>query len=167
MHKNTYLLVLFLTILACLVVGVNLGKKIAKTPDAIQPTPVVSLMPTTKPTPKITLYTNSYCGITVSYPDTLTLSESSDSGVSFTTQSGKEIALTCQKDIPRPALPTEKTETLSVASVSAKLYHDASPKDGTPIDIILFRHPTNGMDIYLAGLGQELVDFASTISITK
>lgn len=167
MHRNTYLLILLLTILACLVVGVNLGKKIAKTPDTLEPTPIISTIPTVIPTPKITLYTNSYCGVTISYPDTYTLSESSNAGVSFTTQSGNDVALTCQKDIPRPALPTEKVQTLSVASISAKLYHDASPKDGTPIDIIIFRHPTNGMDIYLAGLGKDLTDFASTISITN
>lgn len=167
MHRNTYLLILFLTILACLVVGVNLGKKITKTPDIIQPTPSVSQVPTNTPTPKFTLYTNSYCGLSIRYPDTHTLSESSNTGVSFTTQSGNEVALTCQKDIPRPALPTEKIEKLTVASISATLYHEASPKDGTPIDIIIFRHPTNGMDVYLAGLGKDLVDFASTISITK
>lgn len=167
MHRNTYLLVLLLTILACLVVGVNLGKKIAKTPVAIQPTPVTLPVPTIQPTPKITLYTNSYCGVSVNYPETFTISESSNTGVSFTTKSGNEVALTCQKDIPRPALPTEQTESVTVASVSAKLYHDARPKDGTPIDIIIFRHPTNGMDVYLAGLGKDLTNFASTISIIK
>jgi len=152
-----------------LIVGVNLGKKISSTQNNTQETRVTNptLKPTPSSTPTVLIHTNTYCGLTSTYPNSFVLTESSQNSATFQTTDNTTIAFTCQKDIPRPALPSEKINTITVASVSAKLYHDASPKDGTPIDIVLFRHPTNGMDIYVAGFRDSLESFLQTLTIIK
>ena len=59
-------------------------------------------------------------------------------------------------------LPQEKIETVGVwnsdrsASISAKLYHDASQKDGTPIDKVIATIPGKNLDIFIAGLPPTL-----------
>ncbi len=79
--------------------------------------------------------------------------------------------MTCQKDIPRSSLPPNKIETLTisdstgVASTEAKLYHDSSPKDGTLIDILIFTHPKNKMDVFIAGYGETFNQIIQTITL--
>jgi hypothetical protein len=42
---------------------------------------------------------------------------------------------------------------MAIGSVSATLYHDTTPKDGQPIDILIFTHPQTGEDVLLSGMG--------------
>jgi hypothetical protein len=84
--------------------------------------------------------------------------------------STQAITLTCQKAIPRPALPANKIETFTIpatggASVSAKLYLDNSASNGASIDAVIFHHPTNGMDGFIAGFGSAFDDAIKTIQI--
>src|SRR5689334_13041045 len=154
MYRNTYLVVSVLAVLAALVVGVNIGKKLQSQP----PTQKIAATPT--PTPGIIMqpYEDTFCGFSVSYPSIFTVMENASGSaiLNNTTDKTQSIVLTCQKNIPRPPLTPDKIESLTLAtstgaSISAKLYHDASAKDGTPIDAIIFHHPKNGMDIFIAG----------------
>lgn len=169
MHRNTYLLVSLLAVFAALVVGINLGRKFSAPIPATTTTP----QPTLQPTPSTILipYTNNVCGFSVEYPDTLTLLDSASGSAVLTdrTNAGDAIAITCQKDIPRSPLPQELIEPVGVwnsdhtASIAAKLYHDASAKDGTPMDVLIFRHPKTGLDVFLAGYGPVFNQILSTL----
>jgi len=194
MLKNTYYLILFLSILAALVVGLNIGKKmqgqtsdtstVHDLPSTISPTPSLSTgTPTsspsssaTKPTAsnsgtlqKTTLYTNTECAVSLSYPDTVTLSESSTKtlGAVFTHKTNPKdvIVLTCQKEIPRPPLTAENIEEFKVGTLSGKLYHDGSAKDGTRMDALIFTHPKTGLDVFIGGFGEVFNGMIKTVKI--
>ena len=161
MHRNTYLLVVFLAVFAALVVGVNLGKR-------LQPTPLApTSAPTATPTAVDSLLQYSGCGISLQYPTTLTLMDSASGSALFVDKANTDqsVVVTCQKDIPRPALTTDNIETIVISSVSAKLYHDASPKDGSAIDELIFRHPKTGLDVFIAGFGETFNSIIKTVKL--
>ncbi len=169
MHRNTYLLVIVLAICAALLVGVNIGKSLQKQTVSV---PIPS--PTPTPTPDITIktYTDTYCGFSFSYPSDFTVLENASGSAIFSNPTDKtqSITLTCQKAIPRPALTADKIEMFTIpatagASVSAKLYHENSAENGTPIDAVIFRHPTNGMDTFVAGYGDAFNAAIKTLQI--
>lgn len=168
MHRNTYLLVIVLAICAALLIGVNIGKRLQKQPSA--PPPVQT--PTPTPGTPIQTYMDTFCGFSLSYPASFTILENASGSAILNNAADKtqSITLTCQKAIPRPPLSADKIETLTIpivngASVSAKLYHDSSAKDGTPIDAVIFRHPTNGMDGFIAGYGNAFNAAIKTLQI--
>jgi hypothetical protein len=77
-----------------------------------------------------------------------------------TTDPYQSVAIACQEEIPRPPLTPENIENSIVyneaktASATARLYHDASAKDGNQkLDQFIFRNPRTGMDIFVAGFG--------------
>ncbi len=158
MHRNTYILVSILAVVAALVVGVNFGKKISPTAEPT-PRPEADQPLAGTPEKTTTLFTSTFCGFSLEFPSTFTLMESASGSAIMNHPSDKNqsIVATCQKDIPGVPLPPDKIESLVVtaptgASISAKLYHDASPQDGTPIDALIFTHPS-GMDVFIAGFG--------------
>jgi hypothetical protein len=172
MHRNTYILVTILAIFAALVVGVNLGRSLSSQSKKISaPTPTPTVVTIQKPTHKT--YANTLCGFTFSYPDTLTAMEDASGSAVFLDEnsSTRSVAVACQYDIPRPSLSTDQIEThlltnvAKTASISAKLYHDSSQKDGSPIDAIFFRNPKNGRDIFIAGFGEIYDQIISTIKL--
>jgi len=155
MHRNTYLLVVVLSICAALLVGVNIGKRL-KPPTVATPAP-----PAGGPTPVIIMqtYTDAYCGFSLVYPSTFTVLENASGSAILHNPLDKtqSITLTCQKAIPQPALTADKIETFTIpdaggSSISAKLYHESSA-EGATIDAVIFRHPGNGMDSFVAGYG--------------
>jgi len=168
MHRNTYLLVIVLAVFAALLIGVNIGKRLQKQPSA---SPSVQ---TPTPTQGVTTqtYINTFCGFSLDYPTSFTILENASGSAILNNAADKtqSITLTCQKSIPKPALSADKIETLTIpattgASVSAKLYHDSSAKDGTPIDAVIFKHPTNGMDSFVAGYGSAFDAAIKTLQI--
>ncbi len=171
MHRNTYLLVIFLAVFAALVVGVNLGKRLSQpSPAPTQPsTPSVTLTPT----PTTAIYSDETCGFSLVYSASLSILNNATGSALLVNEidNDQSIAIACQEEIPRPPLTADKIETLVIyneaktASVSAKLYHDASPKDGTAIDELIFRHPKTGMDIFIAGFGKTFDDIITTIKL--
>jgi hypothetical protein len=168
MHRNTYLVVSVLAVLAALVVGVNVGKKISPAPAA--PTPAITNAPT--PLPQLQTFTDTACGFSVTYENSYTLMENASGSaiLNHAEDKTKSIVMTCQKDIPRPALSPENIETLSLltpdgSSVSAKIYHNQSAKDGTPIDAVIFTHPTSNLDVFIAGYGEGFNTLIKTIRI--
>ena len=168
MHKNTFIFVSALAIVAALVVGVNVGRKFSNKEVAIVP-PAVSPTPIATPTPAFTAYTNSFCGISFQLPETfLVLDTASGSAVLSNPTDGKDsIILVCQNGIPRPPLTADKIETITIASTSARLYHDASAKDGTPTDKLIFRHPTKRLDILLSGFSSNFQHIIESLTILE
>ncbi len=171
MHRNTYFLVSILAVLAALVVGVNIGRMAAPPPtsqsstqDESGPTPSVISTPSE---PQLKTYRNSYCRIRFDYPDNYTQLESASQAAAFRGPGrGEGILLTCQKDIPRPSVTQENIEDIRISSVSGKIYHTQSAKDGTIVDSLIVRHPVTKLDIFLAGSGQVFKDVVSTLTLT-
>lgn len=170
MHRNTYLVVSILAVLAALVVGVNVGKKITPTaPTTPTPTPPITVTPTPI---LLQTFVDTACGFSIQYGSEYSLMESATGSaiLNFGSDQAKSIMMTCQKDIPRPALTANNIASLTLptttgASVSAKLYHDASQKDGTPIDAVIFTHPTNKLDVFIAGYGSAFNELLKTIQV--
>lgn len=175
MHKNTYLFVTFLSIFAALVVGVNIGKKLLPQTQQSLTSTVAPLNPNVTPTPILLLYTNTMCGFTLKYPATLTLvdSETGNSAILNNAEDEKQsMAIACQKEIPRPPIVASQIETLKIfdtngtSTISAKLYHDASAKDGTPTDALIFTNPKNRLDIFIAGYGDIYNEVIKSVTLT-
>ncbi len=165
MPKNTFVVVVVLAILAALVVGVNIGKRVTDTNNADTFTTTLSPTPTTQ----VNLYTyaNRNCGISITYPEYFSLLENPLEGalLSNTRNSKDAIIVTCQKDIPRIPLPAEKIEQVKIGTVSAQLYHDASQNDGTPIDKLIFTNPGTNKDVYIAGYGSDFNTVLQSLQI--
>jgi len=155
MPKNTFILVVFLAIIASLLIGFNVGKKFSPTanqalPDS-PPLPTETVSPSPSPV-VMTPYTNKYCKISLSYPETMTVTEPATGSAKFV--SDKEtVIFVCQKDIPGIAVEEKNKESIKIGSASGMLYHTATPKDGTPIDVLMFTHPGTGMDVLISGVG--------------
>ncbi len=163
MHRNTYLLMIFLAVFTAIVVGVNLTKGPDKTPESVeQPAP----SPQEK---KPTVYELTGCGIAFPIPVDHTALEGPGNNVVFTGNTGGDtIIVTCQKNIPLPKLTADKIEQLGFelpnkpdASFSATLYHDAQS------DKLIFKHPTNGLDIFISGLGKNFQSLIRNLSILQ
>lgn len=168
MHRNTYLVITFLAVFAALVVGVNLGKRLSAVPAPTpSPAPAVSLAPTTE------VYTNEACGFSFAYPTTLTPTATATESALFihATDKDQSVVVACQAEIPRPPLTADRIENLVIyneaqtASMSARLYHDSSAQDGTPIDELIFRNPKVGMDIFIAGFGETFNTIIETVKL--
>jgi len=171
MHKNTFLVVAFLAVFAALVIGVNIGRRLNPAQTPLPPVPSPTLP---APSPAVLqIYKNPICGLTFSYPDSLTKEEDASGSAAFSnSSSGQQIAVvTCQNEIPRPAILPTKVETLRItndlatSSVSAKLYHDSSAKDGTPVDVVIWRTPDTTFDVYIAGYGETFNQILQTIRL--
>lgn len=169
MHRNTLLFISFLAVVAALLFGFNLGRRwYAPSPT---PTPLPTSSPQVKAPTKLLTYINSICGISFQYPDTLTKLEATSGAMFVDSQNASNsVALACQAEIPRPPLAPEKVETVTLeatsgASISAKLYHDASSKDGSPIDELIFTHPKTGLDVFIAGFGATFKQILNSLKI--
>lgn len=163
MHKNTFVLVTVLAVIAALLVGFNLGKKFNLVGNNATPTPSTQPTPTQKP---LTDYTNSYCHVSLSYPSALTLTENATYSATFSDTNQNTVTLACQNEIPRIAIQEENIETMQIGTVAATLYHTASPKDGTPIDVLIFTHPTTTMDVLLSGMGTAFTTIINSLTLT-
>lgn len=164
MPRNTFILVLILAILVAIIVAAK-ATGFTYSPTALVPTPTPgSIEPTD--IPDLT-YSSADCGISFEYPASFTKIDNPQGGAIFSAgaDSNETIAVTCQKQIPRPPLPLDKIETMPIGTVSAKLYHDGSAKDGTPIDKIIFTHPRTKLDVYIAGIGKEFQKVLSTLKV--
>lgn len=166
MHRNTYLLLIFLAVAAAVVAGVNLTRPAELPTNNKQQTTTPVPPPAGGPTPSV--YTLVGCGISFPTPSGYTSLEGPGNSVVFTkTTGGDSIIVTCQKDIPRPALPADKIEKLAFtfpekpgATFSATLYHDAQDK-------LIFKHPTNGLDVFMSGNGESFQILIRQLSILQ
>lgn len=170
MPGNTYRLVSILAVIAAFLIGFNIGRStgrvVRETGNVPQKTTVTAAVtPTPSPIPDLT-FDDTACRFTFDYPAVFSVEKDSSGSGSVTNKAGNTVLLfACSKDIPRPALPKDKTETVKVASIAATLYHETSPKDGSPLDIVIFRHPKTGSDIYIAGVDEGLRHTYSTVTV--
>jgi len=165
MHRNTFLLVLILSIIAALLVGVNIGKKFS---PAKRDQPLAETLIPTQPasnTASPTLFTSPNCGITLTLPQGTSATEVATNSAQFVSADSTVVAFGCEKEIPSIALPPEQMETIQVASIEGTLYHTNTPKDGTPMDVLLFRNPEKSMDVFLAGLGSTFSAIINSLTI--
>lgn len=164
MAKSTAAFMGILVIFVALLILANLLGHKNKTTSA----KVVAPGATAK-TSALAAYPDPTCGIQLSYPDNLNILEGPTGSVIFTGQSNPQnvIIVTCQKNIPRPIISADKTEQLLSGSVSATLYHDASLKDGMPIDKLIFTNPINGLDIFISGYGADFQKIISNIQTIR
>jgi len=161
MHPNTSRLMIGLALVAMFLFGLNIGRFIPRaTPNFIQPSPV----PTLNTSTENRSYTINDCGVSFTYQSNQTLTEASMAATLATEGISNKIAVACAPEIPRPPLPPEKTEDVEVAGIKTKLYHDASAKDGTPIDAIVIDHPKNPkLDVGFFGYGEEFKKLLMTV----
>jgi len=170
MQRNTFIFTAVLAVVAALVVGVNIGKSMRYTPTPPIP---ITVSPTSTPAPTLVSYTNERCGITFMHPSNLQRLESTASGTILTDPKNQQdsIIIVCQKDIPRVPLTPENMEQLTLfsasgsASLSATLYHDASEKDGTRIDKLIFYNPYKKLDVFIAGFGTVYDQVIKTVKL--
>lgn len=156
MHRNTLLFISLLAVIAALLFGFNIGRKWY--------TPIPSPSPTPRATPKISQflqYTNILCGVSFEYPSSLTKLEATAGAMFVDPQNASNsVAFACQKDILRPALTPEVVtlESTGSASITAQLYRDS-------VDTLIFTHPKNDLDIFIAGLGSAFTKILSTLKV--
>jgi hypothetical protein len=176
MPKNTLILVSFLAIFAALVTGVNIGRKVNNNSNSsATPNLITSPDPTATPKIELTHYISKICGISFNYPANLTEMNIETGGVMLVDgkDSNLSVAVACQKDIPKPAIPTTQMAPITFAynasgsaqTINGTIYHDASEKDGTPIDKLIFIHPKNKMDIFISGMGENFNTVISSLAL--
>lgn len=170
MADSTKRFVTGLAILAALVIGIQIGRNVAtREYQALVKTDLSSdVNRSVKPTPEPYLaYLNPECGVAFEYPggfkavnidETTTLFvDSGRSNLSFT--------LTCMDRIAKPVIGPEKTENLMISSVSAALYHDTAPKDGSALERLIFTHPRLNLMVELSGSGTPFETAVSSLAI--
>jgi hypothetical protein len=170
MYRNTYILLIFLAVFAAIVAGVNLTRG----PEQAQPVQPSLPTPTAQPA-QPALYQLAGCGIAFPTQKNHTALEGPGNNVVFTAKTGSDtIIVTCQKNIPRPALTADNIEKLAFdlpnqkpTTIAANLYHDASAKDGTPVDKLIFNHPVNGLDVFISGYGDTFQALIRQLSILR
>ncbi len=189
MAKGTIFFLFFLAIIAVLLFGINIGKKLEKSQVSVMPSPTnyqlqTTNYPTTFPTlsfiPNASnsavlingkyVYSNLNCGYEITYPQNwLRLDYDGRSiGLSNTSSSpSSNLAIICAPNIPKPALSADRINEYKIGTISAKLYHDASPKDGSPLDEIIAKIPDKNMEIFIAGFGPTLTEILSSFKFTQ
>ncbi|MBI3380089.1 hypothetical protein HY029_05015 [Candidatus Gottesmanbacteria bacterium] len=170
MAKGTVIFLFILTIIATLLLGINIGKKIGISQSTmgnqqliITPSPTIKITPTILATPSATMkkstgtttYTDRRCGFSFSYPGSF-IKEKSVNGQATILADPEDpnatIVATCDKSLPRPPVTSDKIESITLDKFAATLYHDQN-QDGTPRDEVIVKHPTSSMEIILAGYG--------------
>lgn len=183
MAKGTLIILFLLAIIASLLIGINIGKKLtlslvsnpqlttynlqlspSPTTYNLQLTanpPTASSSPSASPKPRKTTGTstfqNSTCGFQFSYPGSYLKEKTVNTeSIIFTDPDdpGSMIATTCAKTIPRPPVTADKIESIMMGGAPATLFHDQD-KDKTPRDEVIVKHPKNGMEIIIAGFGES------------
>lgn len=179
MAKGVIILLFMLGIIAALLVGINIGKKICN-PDSSLPQPTVNIQPSTTtpptiiitPTPEVSssatlsatpvkktagtsTFTDRTCGVSFSYPGSYMKQTSvNNQSTIFTDPDNPDtaIAVACATTIPRPPISSDKIEAITVANIAATLYHDKNP-NGDPRDEVIVKNPYNDMEVIIAGYG--------------
>lgn len=172
MAKGTLFTLIFLTIIATFLLGINIGKRLSISQPVVQtpsptltqtPSPALILIPTIATASGVKIsktvsrstYTDKTCGFSFSYPGSYIRQKSVNEQSLILTDPldpDAAIAATCADTIPKPPLAPEKIESVTIDGVSATLYHDQDA-NGRPRDEIIVKHPKNGKELILAGFG--------------
>ncbi len=190
MAKATVFFLFILALVATLLFGINIGKKISRnqniqtepTTNDQRPTTIPSTTLTLSPTitstassqmkgtKSLTTYTDKTCGFSFSYPGSFIKTQAVNQQstiIADPNDQDQAIAATCAQDLPKPPLPGDKIESIILDEVSAKLYHDSAARDGSPRDEVIVKHPTNGLEIIIAGFGPLFQQVISSFRFLK
>lgn len=171
MHKNTVLLIIALTVIASILIGINIGKRLNPSSNIFpSPSPIVvisSPFPTPTQVPVPTTYDLTDCGISFQYESNFLLTEASRGAQLTNKQSEEQINIGCSEKIPRPPLTKDKIEVATVAGLKVNLYHDASAKDGAPLDAVIFTNPQNNLDVAILGFGEAFNQLLTTLRLLQ
>lgn len=179
MAKATLLLLTLLALIATLLFGINIGKKIEQWQQTPSPTPKkvitppkskASFTPTKTASPSAIpkdkmVYRNTNCGYEIVYPKSWIKTEYDARSIALAESQATEssrVAIVCTTEIPKPPLPPDKIEKITLSTISATLYHDSSPLDGSPLDEVIATIPGKNMEIFIAGFGDSLQEILSS-----
>lgn len=186
MAKGTITFLVILALVATLLLGINVGKKLGisqrtnnkeQITITVTPSPSITITPTQTATPSavmkkstsITTYTDASCGFSFSYPGSFIKQKSTNQQTTILTDpddSSATIAATCAASIPRPPVSSDKIEAITINGVNALLYHDQN-SDGSPRDEVIAKHPVTGMEIIIAGYGENFQQALSSFKFTQ
>lgn len=196
MAKGTTVFIFILAVLATLLLGINIGKKIKQSEIfnlQNRPSPILTptiFPPTLSPSPSpvllefnddnsitssqkkvkgISTYTNDTCGFSFSYPGSYmnTKTINSESKIFSDPDNPNEaIATTCAAKIPRPPVASEQIDSIVLDNQPATLYHDKNP-DGSLRDEVIVKHPTRNIEIIIAGYGPTFQQTLSSFKFLK
>ncbi len=176
MAKGTIIVLSVLAVIAVLLFGINLGKKLNSVSNTPQPTITQTTQPTVTTEQKATTDTNATstftdetCGYTFSYPGSYIRQKTSNQkSVIYVDASNPKISIaaSCAPTLPRPAVEEEGQEMVTLDGVNGILYHDKDPY-GNPRDDIFVKHPTNGMEIVITGYGETFDQVRSSFRFIR
>lgn len=169
MHRNTAILLVVLTLVTAFVMGIRVNRKLYPTPPA-SPNPS-SVFANPSPTPvdapqnDVLNHENADCGIAFSYPTSFQVKTGANATTLKDESTGEEINILCGASLPKPPLTQDKIETASAAGQQALVYHDASARTGNPIDVVMFTHPTNMLEVAVIGIGEVFNQLVASVRI--
>lgn len=179
MPKRAIALLIFLTVIATLLIGINIGKKLSLSQGqplqtASSPSPFISptLIPTVTASLQegISLYRDVNCGYEFQYLGSYKqFSNEGFTSIQISDPEGSlpDLVATCQAEIPKPPLAAERIEAIVLDGVRTFLYHDTSQKDGSPRDEIIVKHPLKNLEIIIAGYGEYFNEATSSFKFLK
>lgn len=166
MHRNTAILILVLAVIAALLIGLNIGKTI-NPQQQLAPTPQLTTpAPSPLPENQITEFTMPECGLSFRYTNDFSIETATQSArLNSKINKDEHINVACATQIPRPPLTPENIDKATIAGLTVNLYHDASAQDGSPLDAVIFTHPTNGLDVAFLGFGDAFNQLLTTVKL--
>lgn len=197
MHRNTATTIAGLSVIAALLFGINVGRKIPRfdtqppanqegqqlgaqtkksdtSKPTMQPLPLATASPAPAASDSATLgaqttYTNDTCGYSTSYPSDWLYTEHTVLTTTFSdpTNSGNQISIICQADIPRPAVEPKLVESFMLGTVRSEMYHDTDPSTGNPLTAVIATVPGKELDIIISGNGPEFDHVLANFSFVE
>lgn len=160
-HTNTLILLGFLAIIAASITGIKVARLFSPSANETNlTTPAPSSAPKT--------YTSTRCGVSFAVAANFTLTEASDAATLVDEKTQEKIEFACVRSFPdRPLLPPDRIEEATIAGQLATIYHDNSAATKKPVDLIIFTHPANKLEIILLGFGEEFKKILSSLKIER
>jgi hypothetical protein len=179
MPRNTLVVVIVLAIFAALVVGVNIGKGNSSSQVSLIPSPTPNeLIPSPTVTPKLFLYTNTYCGLSFQYPETLKRMDAgiaSSSAVFNDNSSDSSIIVLCGASVPLESIDSLEAIPITIplqgsdtASVSGKMYiESSSASSSSQLTHIVIPKLPNKMELIISIKGSIIEQILSSLQILQ
>jgi len=170
MKKGPIILIGFLIITLIFILGVQYGKQVNTTEEALKlvmslaPTPTVSVEPTPK-TQSFTPFESTACGVSFIYPSELQPVKESSQAASFQNEKKeKQIQVTCAGDIL--PIPDELKSATTSVTIDEK-YQTGYFIDNDEYILFTMRHPTKKFDVVITVFHDLLPLVEKTLEFTN
>ena len=162
MHRNTFILLIFLSVFAAIVVAVNLTRSETAPPPT--PTPVV-IQDTPTPTPSFLSYTDQRCGVSLQYPSDIIALPLTTAGATFVLKDTTDtvFSLSCGRGLLPPDNEGLTSQTERIGSLSATLYFSTEEATQSTDLTIYLRNQTSTMRLLLSGKTTVLQQVAQSL----